>query len=250
MADTLYEGHHGLARYADQQILYQWNKFEERTTLPYGAFLGQCDPRSNCDEWLIVNAHTSGQPQLGKIVAAHGINARGATIPTDKPYRSGDSILYLNYSDVAMVADFYAEGIVAYNGLVNRVMGHNAVGTTGVLEIELEYPWQTDIASAEVLRLETSKWGGVQVASDAGSGAIGWSPLTPNAGAYHWIKKEGDVKVRNESGATIAAGSAVAVHGTGTGNVKTATAGDQQIGVAQEAIANNAWGTIFLTIGM
>ena len=253
MADPyLQNANEGLARAASQEILYQWNKFESFPQLPFAAFLGQCDERANGDDWIIVRANQASPPRQGKLVSAHNPSGRSVTVATGKPYKSGDNSIVVNVASggAAILADHFVDGIISYNnGLVNRIMGHEALPASGgELTISLEYKWLTDLAAGQTLNLEVSKWGGVQVASDAGIGCIGWSPIDATSLHYHWIKKAGDIKVMNSTASIIESGTALAVEDTGS--VKIAGAADQQVAVANGQIPASGWGSAALTLGL
>ena len=267
MGNTLYDGHQGLARYPSQQVLYQWNKFEQLASLPHSAFVGQGDMRANSDCWVICKAGEG--IKRGKFFRANRGPVDAFTQPLKEKYTAGDySIRVANDKTSAISADYFAEGTIIVlteeAGLTNRIMGHGraeaASGTTyPEFKLELEYPWQDGIAIAATVRLMPQIYSQVGILdNDSVTPAtdeivVGWSPIDVTSGYYFWGKVGGDVAVH--AAAAVVAGDAVTCFGTITagdqGSVSPAAAADdQQIAIAHRAIADGAWGLATLTLGL
>ena len=142
MGDTLYAGHQGLARYSNQQILYDWNKFEQRSSLPHGAFIGQCDPRANGDEWQVMRV---GAQQIAEARFITFARSNRLAIATSyiRAYKAGDYHLVLEALPIAangLLADTFAEGFISIRsgdgvGMTNRIMGITLVSLTASLKL-------------------------------------------------------------------------------------------------------------------
>lgn len=264
MGNTLYDGHQGLARYPTQQVLYQWNKNEERAKLPHGAFIGQCDMRANGDTWVV--CHAGQALGRGRFFRANVGPAAAFSQPLKEAYTAGEySILVANDKTSAISEDYFAEGTIIVTtekaGLTNRIMGHNraeaavtATSTYPEVKLDLEYPWDEDIAvAADVLLMPQifSQVGKVDAVADDFS--IGWTPIHVTSDYYFWAKVAGDVAVH--TAAAVAKGDGLTVLGSTTaadqGSVSPIAGHDQQqVAIAHQDIADNAWGIATLTLGL
>ena len=249
MADTLYAGHQGLARYPSQQVLYQWNKQEQLAALPHAAFIGQGDMRANGDCWIICKA--GGALARGDFFKAPA--PIEFTQPLKKAFVAGEyHIRMANDNTTAITADQFAEASLSVysttaghpTGLTNRIMGNTpaaaASGTTyPEFRVELEYPFETAIPVAADIKITPHLWNGVEAPDAAADDSVvGWSPIAVTSGYYFWAKIAGDVTVK--ASAAILVGQAVTVLGTTTagdvGSVAPTTAAAQQVGIAREAL--------------
>ena len=264
MADTLYDGHEGLARYPGQQVLYQWKKFEQLASLPHAAYLGQADPRANGDCWVICKA--KGALNRGRFFKAPE-PIGFTTQDLKKAYVKGEySIRVANNQATAISIDQFAEGFVgvsggvgAHAGATNRIMGNTAAaassGTTyPEFRLELEYPMETAIPVTGELIITPHIWNGVE-APNVGTDdyVVGWSPIHVTNGYYFWAKVAGDILMK-ATATNITSGKAVTVTGTSTaadiGSVKIIGAGEQQVAITREAIDASTWGVGTLTLGL
>ena len=206
MADTLYDGHQGLARYPGQQVLYQWKKFEQLASLPHAAYVGQADPRANGDCWVICKA--KGALNRGKFFKAPE-PIGFTTQDLKKAYVKGEySIRVANNQATAISIDQFAEGFVGVSGGVgDACMLEQLTGLWGTLlrqrssgttypefRLELEYPMETAIPVTGELKITPHIWNGVEAPNATGDDyVVGWSPIHVTNGYYFWAKVAGDV---------------------------------------------------------
>lgn len=249
--ETAWEGFEGLSRYPDQQVLYAWPKYEQRATLPWGAFVGQCDPLANGDEWVICRAG-AGVVQ-GKMLQAPAPPTYA--LQAARAYNKGDGTIYLKVASGshAIAEDQFAGDMLAAHGstgpaISNRIMynGAAAAATTAPeFKVVLQYPFAQDIAADFSFYIMPHKWDGVRV-GDATCLAVGWPPITPTQNFYFWAKKAGDI-VGYADGA-ITEGQALMV--SGSGDLKVVAAGYKPVAVAYGGISDNEWGRATLTLGL
>ena len=269
MNDTLYAGHQGLARYPSQQVLYQWNKNRDLSSLPHSAFVGQGDMRANGDCWMIMKA-AEGLVG-GKFFKYASGSHQQLDQPLAKAYKKGSYFLELQNDSVAaaIALDELAEGFVivysADSGVTfippqsSRVMGNTeaavAVGSVYPdFTVELEYPLEVDIPVGVNCKISSMIWNGVRKMDEATDlVTVGWSPIDVTSGYYFWGKVGGDVAVKATTAVTL--GDAVTVVGTTTaadqGSVTPISAHDQQqVAIIRDTLSDNEWGLATLTLGL
>ena len=272
MGNSLYDGHEGLARYASQQVLYQWRKNKALASLPHGAYVGQCDQRANGDTWMIMKA--SEALVAGKFFKSATGGNQTLSQPLAKAYKAGDFYLELQNDSAVIATDDFAEGMIAVYSAdtgvtftppaASRIMGNTAAAATSGttypdFRVLLEYPFENDIPVGVNCKITKMAWNGVLLMNAAADKhSVGWPAINVTANYYFWGKIGGDVYVRATTG--IASGDALAPVGDAgadaagiadQGSVKPAGADDDQlVAIAREVLSDNEWGLATLTLGM
>lgn len=262
----------GLSRYPDQQLLYQWPKFEQKAALPHGLFVGQIDPFANGDCWIISKFREAvGTRGVFLVNTTTDLSATTTTARVGVAYKAGDITLTLeNLSTSATIskdslvdaAIFIASGDGA--GLSNRITSNEAApvysgsGNHPEFKVELENPWELAVAAESTVETETHKWSGLSPAGTTAEVVVAFAPRTFTAAYYGWTKTAGAAYVYNEQTTTtpsytavgISKGDALTISRQQAGRVREAAAGEQIVAIAEEDIAVNTRGKALITLGL
>jgi len=152
----------------------------------------------------------------------------------------------------AVVQDAYADGFLVANdaageGIAYRIVGNTGVSGAGVVTVKLAEPVRVAMTvSVSEVTLKPNTYAGVLISiTDQADQAVGVSNVTIPATYYGWIQTRGECAVLADEAVTK--GLALTT-GTGTAGAVEAldAAGEQQIGVASEALVDTEMRAVFL----
>ncbi len=167
----------------------------------------------------------------------------------------GDTQVTVTLGSTGVTADQYANGFLIVNdgtaeGTIYTIASHPAADASATVVVNLSQPLAAALAASGTSQVSLVKntYADVVIsATDQADLAVGVPPVAVTAGYYFFCATGGDAAVLGDEAVT--AGLAVTI-GTGVAGAVEAldAAGEQQLGIAKQALVDTEYQTVFLTL--
>lgn len=153
----------------------------------------------------------------------------------------------------AATADQYRDGFLTVNdaageGITYRISGHPSAGSAGVISVNLAEPVEVALTTSSEVTLKKNPYADVVIsATDQADQAVGVPNVSITNAYCGWLQTKGECAVLADEAVTK--GLALTI-GTGVAGAVEALdgLGEQQIGVASEALVDTEYRSAYLSI--